>query len=50
MSKREAEDARRRLQAAIDEGFASGGSERDPFAYLEELRASLRAAGPSDEA
>ena len=39
----EAEEARRRLQAAIDEGRASGISERDPFAYLDELRAGLRA-------
>lgn len=31
-----------RLQAAIDEGLASGVSERDPFEYLAELRDSLR--------
>ncbi|MEG3088493.1 type II toxin-antitoxin system ParD family antitoxin [Sphingomonas sp. PB4P5] len=30
------------LQAAIDEGLASGVSEREPFEYLEELRAGLR--------
>jgi antitoxin ParD1/3/4 len=40
-----------RLQAAIDEGRASGVSERDPFAYLEELRAGLRAdLGSADAA
>ena len=38
----EQEEARRRLQAAIDEGRASGVSDRDPFDYLEELRAGLR--------
>ena len=38
----EAEEARRRLQAAIDEGRASGISERDPFEYLDELRDGLR--------
>ncbi len=38
----EAEGAQRRLQAAIDEGLASGVSERDPFDYLRELRAGLR--------
>ena len=38
----EAEEARRRLQAAIDEGRSSGLSDRDPFEYLEELRAGLR--------
>ena len=32
----------RALQAAIDEGRASGVSERDPFEYLAELRADLR--------
>ena len=31
-----------RLQAAIDEGLASGVSDRDPFDYLDELRAKLR--------
>ena len=30
------------LQAAIDEGLASGVSERDPFEYLDELRDGLR--------
>ncbi len=34
----------RRLQAAIDEGLASGISERDPFEYLDELRATVRSA------
>lgn len=38
----EAEEARTRLQAAIDEGLASGVSERDPFDYLDELRAGVR--------
>ena len=32
----------RALQAAIDEGRASGVSECDPFEYLAELRADLR--------
>ncbi|WP_347709234.1 type II toxin-antitoxin system ParD family antitoxin [Stakelama marina] len=41
----EAEEARRRLQAAIDEGRASGVSERDPFEYLDELRAGVREQG-----
>jgi len=40
----DAEQARRRLQAAIDEGRASGVSARDPFDYLDELRGGLRAA------
>lgn len=31
-----------RLQAAIDEGLASGVSERDPFEYLADLRDGLR--------
>lgn len=31
-----------RLQAAIDEGLASGVSERDPFEYLAELREGLQ--------
>ena len=30
------------LRAAIDVGLASGMSDRDPFEYLEELRAGLR--------
>src|SRR5688500_17907697 len=34
----EFEEARRRLQAAINEGLASGISERDPFQYLDQLR------------
>lgn len=38
------------LQAAIDEGLASGVSERDPFEYLKELRAGLRAQTPSADA
>lgn len=38
------------LQAAIDVGRASGVSERDPFEYLEELRAGLRAQTPSADA
>ncbi|MEJ7935769.1 type II toxin-antitoxin system ParD family antitoxin [Sphingobium sp. AN558] len=33
-----------RLQAAIDEGLASGVSDRDPFDYLDEVRAQLRSA------
>jgi antitoxin ParD1/3/4 len=40
----EHEAKRRRLQAAIDEGMASGVSDRDPFDYLDELRAKLRSA------
>ena len=47
----ENEERLRRLQAAIDEGRDSGVSERDPFEYLEELRAGLRArAGEADAA
>lgn len=38
------------LQAAIDEGLASGVSERDPFEYIEALRAGLRAQTPSADA
>ena len=38
----EREEARQRLQAAIEEGRASGVSDRDPFEFLEELRAGLR--------
>jgi antitoxin ParD1/3/4 len=38
----ENEERVRRLQAAIDEGRASGVSERDPFEYLAELRARIR--------
>lgn len=39
----EAAEARRRLEAAIDEGLASGISDKDPFAYLEELRQGIKA-------
>lgn len=46
----EAEEARRRLQAAIDEGRASGISERDPFEYLDELRDGLRKRADSADA
>ena len=38
----EQEEKLRALRAAIDEGLASGISDRDPFEYLEELRAGLR--------
>ena len=38
----EREERLRALRAAIDEGRASGISKRDPFDYLEELRAGLR--------
>ena len=38
----EAEEKLQRLRAAIDEGRGSGVSDRDPFEYLEELRAGLR--------
>ena len=48
---REDEEKLARLQAAIDVGRASGISERDPFDYLDELRAGLRgAAGSADAA
>lgn len=42
--RRERADAEKlgRLTAAIDEGLASGISERDPFDHIEELRAGLR--------
>ncbi len=46
----EAEEARRRLQAAIDEGRASGISERDPFDYLDELRNGLRSSARGTDA
>ena len=46
----EAEEARRRLQAAIDEGRASGVSERDPFEYLDELRAGPHKSGGGKDA
>lgn len=39
-----------RLQAAIDEGLASGVSERDPFEYLDELRNGLRGAARDADA
>lgn len=32
------------LRAALEDGLASGVSERDPFEYLEELRGRLRSA------
>ena len=38
----EREERLRALRAAIDEGRASGVSDRDPFEYLAELRADLR--------
>jgi antitoxin ParD1/3/4 len=38
----ESQEKIERLQAAIDEGRASGISERDPFEYIAELRAQLR--------
>ena len=38
----EREENLQRLRAAIDEGRASGISERDPFEYMEELRVGLR--------
>jgi antitoxin ParD1/3/4 len=44
----EHEEKLRRLQAAIDEGLASGVSERDPFEHLDELRKQLRASGDAD--
>lgn len=50
--RRDRDDAEKlaQLKAAIDEGLASGVSERDPFAYLEELRAGLRDGGSADAA
>ena len=44
--RRDQDDALRlkALKAAIDDGVASGLSERDPFDYLETLRAELRTA------
>jgi antitoxin ParD1/3/4 len=45
----ENEERLRRLQAAIDEGRASGVSERDPFEYLAELRSGL-GSGSKDAA
>ena len=38
----EREEKLQRLRAAIDEGRASGVSDRDPFEYMEELRVGLR--------
>lgn len=38
----EAEEKLRNLRAMIEEGLASGVSERDPFAYLAELRERAR--------
>ena len=46
----EREEKLQRLRAAIDEGLASGVSDRDPFEYLEELRAGLRARMKSADA
>jgi antitoxin ParD1/3/4 len=46
----EAEEARRRLQAAIDEGRSSGIAAIDPFAYLDELRQGLRGSGDDTDA
>lgn len=43
-------EKRARLLAAIDEGLLSGVSERDPFEYLDELRAGLRGAAGSVDA
>lgn len=52
LMRRDREDAEKlaALQAAIDAGRASGVSERDPFDYLDELRAGLRAQSPSADA
>ena len=46
----EAEEKLRRLRAAIDEGLASGISDKDPFVYLEELRAGIRARAKGKDA
>ena len=46
----EAEEKLQRLRAAIDEGRGSGVSDRDPFEYLEELRAGLRDRMKGDDA
>ena len=46
----EREEKLQRLRAAIDEGLASGDSDRDPFEYLEELRAGLRDRMKGDDA
>lgn len=47
---REHEERLARLRAAIDEGLASGVSDRDPFEYLDELRAGLRQRSGSADA
>lgn len=49
LARRDREDVEKlaALQAGIDAGRASGGSERDPFDYLDKLRAGLRARSPS---
>lgn len=47
---REYQDKLARLQAAIDEGLASGVSDRDPFEYIDELRARLRGHSGSADA
>ncbi len=39
-----------RLEAAIEEGRRSGISDRDPFEYLDELRAGLRRSSRSADA
>jgi len=46
----EREEKRRALRAAIDEGRASGVSDRDPFDYLDELRAGVRNAAKGKDA
>ncbi len=46
----EAEEARRRLQAAIDQGLTSGVSDHDPFEVLDTLRDALRASAGSADA
>lgn len=45
----EQEQKLRRLQAAIDEGRASGVSERDPFDHLANLRAGLADGSAAEE-
>jgi antitoxin ParD1/3/4 len=47
---RDREEKLARLQAAIDEGRQSGVGDRDPFAYLAELRAGLRRGSGSADA
>ncbi|HEX8383606.1 MAG TPA: type II toxin-antitoxin system ParD family antitoxin [Sphingomonas sp.] len=47
---RDREEKLARLQAAIDEGRQSGVGDRDPFAYLAELRAGLRRSSGSADA